>query len=221
MPFADDKPGGVVETLVRAPIRPTARGGREGGVCGDQGVVDLPRQEDTRPESAKRDQSLNDVTEEVDVWWGGYASRTMLPSFLICILATVAIAWLAWMSLPSRLVKISFIGLAGGVWLLQLVRWGYRYFGFTYRLTTRRLFCHLGELYGTDKELELAGVAQVVVRSRWDERLVGVGQVVVIPEKPTTPPIILEGILAPTRLAELIRTRVQRAREQTVVQARV
>jgi hypothetical protein len=216
MATADDKPTGVADTLVLAPPE-LAEARRSRSASPDQ---EAERPVSESPTTTNASNSVPLPAEEVDVWWGGYSSRTMLPSFLICVAATVAIAWLTWFWLPPRLVKISFIGLSGGVWLLQLVRWGYRFFGFSYRLTTRRLFCHLGKLYQGDMQLELAAVAQVVVRSRWDERLVGVGQVVVIPDKPTTPPLILEGVLEPARIAEMIRSGVQRAREQAVLTVR-
>jgi uncharacterized membrane protein YdbT with pleckstrin-like domain len=144
----------------------------------------------------------------------------MLPSFIGCILATMAIALLTWAVLPLRLAGVSFVGLAGGIWLLQLVRWGYRFFAFNYRLTTRRLFYHPGWLYRRDGAIELADVAQVLVRSSWQQRLVGVGQVLVVRENPAQPPVVLEGVLGPARIAEVIRTCVQRAREHNVVQTR-
>src|SRR5262249_44584768 len=28
-------------------------------------------------------------TEEVDIWWGSYAGRTMLPGFLVCLVVTI------------------------------------------------------------------------------------------------------------------------------------
>jgi hypothetical protein len=216
MATADDKHPGVADTLVLAPPE-LAEARRSQSALRDQ---EAERPVSESPTTTAASGSIPLPAEEVDVWWGGYASRTMLPSFLICVAATVAIAWLTWFCLPPRLVKISFVGLSGGVWLLQLVRWGYRFFGFSYRLTTRRLFCHLGKLYQGDLQLGLAAVAQVVVRSRWDERLVGVGQVVVIPDKPTTPPLILEGVLEPARIAEMIRSGVQCAREQAVLTVR-
>src|SRR5215471_21703691 len=55
--------------------------------------------------------------EEVDLWWGSYAGRTMLPSFLVCLLATALIGWLTWLLLPGHLVKFAFFGLAGALWL--------------------------------------------------------------------------------------------------------
>jgi hypothetical protein len=215
-----DNPRPDAALTLDSPVRTAAETRPERGALGDQEVAGAPNAKGEKLEQTKAQRSCGEQTEEVDVWWGSYASRTMLPSFVLCVAATVGIAWLTWALLPARLVKFSFFGLSGGVWLLQLVRWGYRFFGFNYRLTTRRLFCHLGKLYQGNRELELAAVAQVVVRSRWDERLVGVGQIVVKAQSPATPPLILEGILQPARLAEEIRTRVQRAREQGVLQTR-
>jgi hypothetical protein len=150
--------------------------------------------------------------EEVDLWWGSFASRTMLPSLLGCLLATAAIGWLTWLILPGHLVKLAFFGLAGTLWLVQAIRWSYRYFGFNYRLTTRRLFCHRGFLYSPGDQLDLAGVARVQVKAnRWD-RLVGVGRVLVFPVNPARAPLVLEGVGQPDQTANFISVQVQKAK---------
>jgi hypothetical protein len=160
------------------------------------------------------------LVEEVDLWWGSYATRTMLPSFLVCVAATVAVAWLTWVFLPPGFVKPTFVALAGSIWLLQLVRWGYRFFGFNYRLTTRRVVCSRGLLYGPGAELDLATVARVHVYRRWDERLLQVGQVTVQPDNPNVAPLILEGLVRPAAVAQMIRAAAKKAREEGVLQTR-
>jgi hypothetical protein len=137
----------------------------------------------------------------------------MLPSFLVCVLATGLIAWVTWLLMRPGYFKLTFLGLAGLLWLGQGIRWGYRYFGYTYRMTTRRLFRDRGFLLGLRDQVELASVAGVVVRRRWFERLVGIGEVLVRPEDPARPPLTLEGVRQPARVAEEIRLAVQRARE--------
>src|SRR5262245_61647837 len=164
--------------------------------------------------------SCSELVEEIDLWWGSYATRTMLPSFLVCIAATVAAAWLTWIFLPPGFFIPSFVALAGSIWLLQLVRWGYRFFGFNYRLTTRRVVCSRGLLYGPGAELDLATVARVHVYRRWDERLLQVGQVTVLPDNPNVAPLILEGLVRPAAVAQMIRTAAQKARGQGVFQTR-
>jgi hypothetical protein len=138
----------------------------------------------------------------------------MLPGFLVCLLVTGVIGWLFWCWLPGPLFKLAFFGLGGLVWLVQGARWAYRYFGYNYRLTTRRLLCHLGFTYHADDEMERARMASIHVRRAWKDRLLGVGQVLVLGDDPGRGPLVLEGVCKPARVAEEIRVHVQRAREQ-------
>jgi hypothetical protein len=170
-----------------------------------------------------RDRAAADpaLPEEVDVWWGSYSGRTMMPSLLVCLLLTGAIAWASWYYLPARLVRLTIFGLVGAVWLAQTVRWAYRIFGFNYRLTTRRLFRDRGFLYTDAAQAELTGIAQVVVESTWYERLVGVGDVRVLLEDRNRPPLVLEGVRDPEHVANQVQALVKQAREQQVVAVRV
>jgi hypothetical protein len=151
--------------------------------------------------------------DEVDVWWGSYAGRTMLPSFAVCLLATGLIAWLVWIFVPSGYVKPAFLGLGGAVWLVQGIRWALRFFGLNYRMTSCRLFHHWGFLDSARKQVELADVAQVLVKSSgWEKRL-GVGQIILVLEKAPQTPVILKGVRQPARVAEEVRLWVKHARE--------
>jgi hypothetical protein len=152
------------------------------------------------------------TAEETDVWWGSYSGWTLTPSCLACVLLTAVIAWAAWAFVPRGFVKGTIIALAGAVWLVQGVRWAYRVFGYNYRLTTRRVFCDRGFLYAGFAALDLAAVGRVLVRRSWSDRLVDVGQVLVLPEQPTQPTLVLEGVREPLVVAEEIRKQVQAAR---------
>jgi hypothetical protein len=149
----------------------------------------------------------------VDVWWGSYAGREMLPSFVVCLLATGVIAWLVWRFFPPGERKLAFVGLAGLVWLIQGVRWGRRYFGMNYRMTNRRLFHLWGFLDSTKEQVELANVSQVLVRSNWYEKMVGVGQVILLLDNAPQKSVILKGVKRPGRVAEKFRVWVKQARE--------
>jgi hypothetical protein len=152
--------------------------------------------------------------EEVDVWWGAYSGWTMLPSFVACLGLTAVIAWGAWLLVPRDLLKMTFIGLAGVLWLGQLVRWLYRVFGYNYRLTTNRLFLGRGLLYAQALQVRSAAVAHVVlVKSGWD-RLVKVGRIKIVLEDKAQPAVVLEGIRHPEPIAELLRSWAQKARER-------
>jgi hypothetical protein len=137
----------------------------------------------------------------------------MLPSLAVCLLATAVIAGLVWRLAPAGWGKPAFVALAGLVWLVQGVRWGLRFFGMNYRLTNRRLFHHWGFLDSMKDQVELANVSQVVVRSNWYEKRVGVGQVILLLDNAPQKPVVLKGICRPNRVAEEIRVWVKQARE--------
>jgi hypothetical protein len=133
----------------------------------------------------------------------------MLPSFVVCLVATGLIAWLTWSCVPRHLLRPVFVGLSGGLWLVQGVRWGYRYFGYNYRLTTRRLFRQRGFRQLPEEQMDLTSIARVAVRSNWHERKIGVGEVVVWADDPSRPPMVLKGLRRPERVAEMLRAHVQ------------
>jgi hypothetical protein len=157
--------------------------------------------------------------EEGDVWWGSYSGRNLLPGLLVCLVATAFIGWAAWYWLSGFAVKFVFFTGAGAVWLFQGVRQGLRFFGYNYRITTRRLFCHRGLAYFPQDEMELVQVARVAVKRGWRDRLLGVGHVIVVSNDPNQVPLILEGVRKSARVAEMIRVHVRKAREQTEGQA--
>jgi hypothetical protein len=153
--------------------------------------------------------------EELDVWWGSYSGWTMAPSWAACVLLTGLIAWGAWVLVPRGFVQGTVLGLAGGLWLAQGFRWAYRVFGYNYRLTNRRLYRDRGFLYTEFAALDLAAVASVVVKRSGADRLVGVGQVWVVPEDKAKGPLVLEGVGRPLDVAQAIREAVHAAREPT------
>ncbi len=161
------------------------------------------------------------LPDEVDVLWGGYAGRTLLPAFLGTLLATVLLAWLLWAVLPARFFKVTLLASAGSLWLLAVVRWTYRFFGYNFRMTNRRLFRARGFLSAPNESVELAAVTRVLVKKNGWDRLVGVGRVLVYPEDPQRPTLVLEGVKHPMRIAEEIRVQAQKAREAAAAVARV
>src|SRR5437016_3446490 len=73
------------------------------------------------PEPTTKEEAPSDQVEEIDVWWGSYSMATMVPSLLVCLLLTGLIAWAAWTFVPRRFVQGTVLGLAGAVWLVQIV----------------------------------------------------------------------------------------------------
>jgi len=143
-----------------------------------------------------------DENQEVDVWWGSYAGRTMWPSFLVCLGLTGLIILFAWINVDRGQLKLTILGLSAGVWLIQLGRFAYRYFGFTYRLTSKRLFRNRSR---QPLQVFLTDVGEVSVEQNGFEKLVGVGRVFITFSDKTRPPVVLEGIAKPKQVIELIR----------------
>jgi hypothetical protein len=151
--------------------------------------------------------SLEGNDQERDVWWGAYAGRTMVPSFLLGVLLTLLIAggavflWLRYGLAPLP-VRYSAYALISSVWLCQLIRWGYRIAVLTYRLTTRRLFLEWSFFHRPVVVIDLRHISQVVVeRTVWD-RWTGVGRVRIVTSDHS---VVLEGVRQPEHVAAMIR----------------
>jgi hypothetical protein len=159
--------------------------------------------------------------QEVDRWWGSYSPWTMMPSMLVCIALTGLIAWAAWLRLPRGLAQVTIVGLAGAVWLFQIIRWCYRVFGYNYRMTSRRLYCSKGVFLTRVQTIHLADVALVQVKFAGHGKMLDVGKIIVRVDDAAQPPLVLDGVRSPERMAERIRELVHKARAAHVTQARV
>jgi membrane protein YdbS with pleckstrin-like domain len=155
-------------------------------------------------------------TEETDIWWGSYAGRAMLPGFLLCLFLTIILLALDWY-LGSRqrrsdLMSSAVLALAAALWLFQGTRWVYRMIAVNYRLTNRRLLYTRGFKLPDSWAIELAGITEVTVVSGPLERLLGVGRIRIQVQDRSSAPLVLDGILAPQRVARTIRRRARQAR---------
>jgi hypothetical protein len=151
---------------------------------------------------------------EVDVWWGSYAGRAMALSFAVCIALTALIYFGARWWVPERgWLQLTFFGLASAVWLIQLARWGYRFFTWNYRLTTRFLYVDYGLSRLRSQRFALRTVDRLEARYNLLERLLGVGDLWVWFDEALKPPAVLKALKSPLTVAETIRTVVRKARE--------
>ena len=158
-----------------------------------------------------------DDGQEVDVWWGCYAARTMLPSFAVCGVLTVLIgvgAWYLWWHdhVDPLVARYGAYALVAGVWFCQFVRGGYRAVLLNYRLTTRRLFLERWFLHSPFTAIDLRRVATVVVERTPLERRLNVGTIRLLDEGAPSPLAILRGVYQPEVVAAEIRARALRAR---------
>jgi hypothetical protein len=158
------------------------------------------------------DEKVGRDEAEEDVWWGSYSLWAIVPGCVACLLATALLACLLWLSLPPYLSRPAFLGIGGVLWLTQGIRWSRRVFGYSYRLTSRRLFCHRGLQSAAASQTELGEIASVAVSQCWYERLVGVGRIAVRLNQSAQPAMILTGVRNPAAIAAEIRASSQRDR---------
>src|SRR5260370_819014 len=156
------------------------------------------------------------ANQETDIWWGAYAGRTMIPSFVICALLTGLLVWGVWIFWPKNedrpyLERYTTYILVGAVWLFQLIRWGYRIVGINYRLTNRRLFCQRG-FYTPIAAIDLASITTVRIERDALEGYLKVGRLRIVPVDNGKPPMLLEGLYNPDQIAALIMNHVQQYR---------
>jgi hypothetical protein len=152
----------------------------------------------------------------------GYDYRTLLPSTLVLAALTAGVLVAALPRLPRSLWLETVGTPLTAVWLVQLIRGGYRLLAYRYRLTMTVIERRLGPLYRRDEPLQLAVVARTEVRRRLAERLTGVGTVVVVPDDSAgKPPLALAGVRSPRLIAQMIDDAAQSAREGNVVAVRV
>jgi membrane protein YdbS with pleckstrin-like domain len=157
--------------------------------------------------------------EEVDVWWGGYAARTMVPSLVVCVVLTVLIDLMCWLTLPRYLLRWSVVSLTGLLWLVQTLRWLHHLLGYNYRLTTRRLYVEHGLFAPETAVADLDRIKAVKVAASLLQRRLGVGKVAVYVDDDAQLPLILDGVLHPWHVREMIARQAGQAKKTLQIEA--
>lgn len=150
---------------------------------------------------------------EVDLWWGGQAGWSMLPSCLVCIGATIALIGTAIHlaragGLPADEARYAVYALGGLLWMIQFTRAGLRLVAVNYRLTTHRIYCWKSLFTPPMPPIELTAVSHVAVEQSPLERLLGVGRVRILTRQGQG--LILRGVAAPRQVAALIEDRLEK-----------
>jgi len=158
--------------------------------------------------------------EEIEIWWGGCAVRTIAPSFVLCLMLTVVL-----IAVASRLgawrdeiiVRFATRIILAGIWLLQVGLSCYRLTAINYRLTTRRLIVGRDFSIGAppDAGIPLGRVNQVLVERAFLDRLLRVGKVRVVTKNGCQASLLLSGLREPMRVAAMIRRHAKQARRFT------
>jgi hypothetical protein len=158
-------------------------------------------------------------SDETDVGLYGFAISALAPSTALLFAGSLGLIALAvrldWTGTTLQFVLATLLA----AWLCQIVRGGYRLIAYRYRLTTDRLFRFRGPLYPRDEPIELATIGRVELRQTLLQKMLSVGDVVVVPEESSQrPQLDLAGIRGPKRVTALIEQQMAAAREAAVTQ---
>jgi len=192
-----------------------ASGGGPGDIVGAAAGA-LPREApSSAATSAPVGKPVPEKDQELDLWWGGYSARTMLPSLLICMVLSVGIIAAGVYlhrehSVGAALARYEVYAVLALLWACQLLRFVYRVVFYSYRLTTHRLFWTQGPLSAAAGPIHVGDVRQVLVVQSWAERRVGIGHVYVLAREPGC--LIFQGVMEPRRVADLIERVAKRKR---------
>lgn len=145
-------------------------------------------------------------TQETLVWWGSYSAWTMVPSLFVCVVLTGGVIWWAYANLERPDVRLAILGLNGIIWTVQSLRFGYRYFGCNYHLTTHRALQDWGILNKGIRTLFLKEVAAVEIARGGLEEFLGVGQIIFRLKDPKAPLMVWYGVYQPREVLERART---------------
>jgi len=151
-----------------------------------------------------------------DLAWHGYSGWAMLPSFVVCLLASTVLLTAGWFfddarSVIDQLGSLAVFALTWAIWIVQLIRWLYRGSTYVYRLTPRHIYLDLGFLYPPEPPVEVAKITDVEWGANLLGRWFGVGWVTVCEDNRER--ITMAGIHRPAALAEQVEAAVKRARE--------
>ena len=161
-----------------------------------------------------RDRREDKDSEEELLWEGGFSGRSMLGSWALALLVTIAAITLA----VTLLAEVPYHWTGATVvifvaWCLPLLRLAYRKLSIRYRVTSHRLFHEEGILWRTTNRVELIDVDDVTVKQSIFGRIMNVGTVRMESSDRTDPELYLMGIEDPMEVAEKIDT--ARRRERT------
>jgi membrane protein YdbS with pleckstrin-like domain len=160
---------------------------------------------------------VDKLQEEVDVWWGAYAGRTMLLAFVLSGLLTIAITAVAWLlgaGHGNSAVRYSAQGIVGALWLALLGCWTYRVLAWNYRLTSRHLFVERGFGHPGRPGIPLTRITEVRVEQTPWERIVRVGRLVILVRESAESPLVLSGVREPGHMAAMIRKQIKLAERE-------
>jgi len=155
--------------------------------------------------------------EEVDVFEIFPAAKAFLPQIALGVLflvLTAPVYLLVGMvtALPWILTGVPLLVLLAGVYILARV-W-IKTKSVSYRLTTQRFIVRHGLIGRIVNEVELYRVKDVTVHQTFLQRLMSVGGIRIISNDDAVPVLLMEGIIHPLEVKELLRKQYRACRRR-------
>lgn len=152
---------------------------------------------------------------EPELAWRGYSGWAMLPSFTVCLLASIVLLTARWFveevsNLSDRVGTLVFFGATLLIWIVQILRWMYRGASYVYRLTPKHLFIDRGVFDCPHPPIDLTKVIKVEAGSNFLTSFFSAGWVHLTIEG--REPVCLSGLLYPDLFAQEIEGAVNKAR---------
>lgn len=141
-------------------------------------------------------------SEEV-LWEGNYSGKAMVGSWLLVLLATVAlIAAGVWFNNSNAWLAVA--GICVAAWAIVALVMGYRKASVHYVLRQERLIHEKGILKRVTDRIETIDIDDVTCEQGFVERVLGVGSIRIHSSDRTHPELLLLGIAEVNHVAELI-----------------
>jgi len=143
-------------------------------------------------------------TAEETLWEGGFSSRAMTSTWLLCAAVTVVLVAIVavWLNASGYWIAL-LIGLVV-LWGSQYARYLYRRMSVRYRLTNHRFFHERGILKRTTDRIEVIDMDDITFQQGIVERMVDVGSILITSSDRTHPELKLEGIANVKEVSEQI-----------------
>ena len=161
-------------------------------------------------------QEENDRDEpETTLWSGGYSPSAMVGTWIAMAVLTVLLLILSF-QFPQLTLAMA-MGVVLLIWMVGILRYATRRFGYHYQLTTQRFIHQSGLLNRQTDRIEVIDIDDVSFKQGPIQRLLGVGTIDLTGSDRTHPQLSMHGIANVDEISGLIDdTRRQERRRRSL-----
>ena len=172
---------------------------------------DLPPADRLRDAMTGNRLDQDDSDEERELWHGGYSPKTMVGSWILLALISVALLAVPFFVSGSLLFVLGVIAI---LWVIGGIVYAWRRLGVHYELTTQRFIHQTGVLSRRTDRIEVIDIDDVTCTQGPIQRLFGIGTIVLTGSDRTHPTLSMIGIANCRDVAALIDETRRRERRR-------